>query len=170
VKQSARRILSDGQPIHAIPANRRARLGIGYCPEGWRVFPGLTVFENLAVACWGNARIRAQRIDTTYAPFPALAARWNTPAWKLSGGRQRIPPIGRSLMDAPRLLLLGEPSPGLSPPIVAGGTAVLLAEQNAAKALTLCTRAIVLRLGRITVAGPAATLASSDDVRMAFLG
>jgi branched-chain amino acid transport system ATP-binding protein len=181
LRPSAGRILFDGARVEAMRADRRARLGIGFCPEGRRVFPGLTVYENLAVACWSSARTRAQRIDAMYALFPVLAARRTTLAWKLSGGQQQMLAIGRSLMDAPRLLLLDEPSLGLSPlltdevlgripAIVAGGTAVLLAEQNAAKALQICTRAIVLRLGQITAIGPAAALAASDEVRTAFLG
>jgi branched-chain amino acid transport system ATP-binding protein len=181
VRPAAGRILFDGQPIEAMRADRRARLGIGYCPEGRRAFPGLTVRENLAVACWGDARLRAQRTDAMFALFPALAARQSTLAWQLSGGQQQMLALGRSLMDAPRLLLLDEPSLGLSPlltdevlgripAIVAAGTAVLLAEQNAAKALRLCTRAVVLKLGRIAAAGPAAELAASDEIRAAFLG
>jgi branched-chain amino acid transport system ATP-binding protein len=181
LRPSGGRILFDGRPIEALRADRRARLGIGYCPEGRRTFPGLTVRENLAVACWGNARLRAQRTDAMFALFPALAERQGTLAWQLSGGQQQMLAIGRSLMDAPRLLLLDEPSLGLSPlltdavlgripAIVAGGTAVLLAEQNAAKALQICTRAVVLKLGQVAAEGPAADLAASDDVRAAFLG
>ena len=174
-------ILFDGQPIGAIRTDRRARLGIGYCPEGRRTFPGLTVAENLMVACWAPARVRAQRIEAMFALFPVLAQRRATRAWQLSGGQQQMLAIGRSLMDAPRLLLLDEPSLGLSPlltdevlgripAITAGGTAVLLAEQNAAKALQVCARAVVLRNGRVTAEGPSATLAASPDVRAAFLG
>jgi len=181
LRPSAGRILFDGRPIEALRADRRARLGIGYCPEGRRTFPGLSVRENLAVACWGNARVRARRIDAMFAMFPALAERQATLAWQLSGGQQQMLAIGRSLMDAPRLLLLDEPSLGLSPlltdevlgripSIVAAGTSVLLAEQNAAKALRVCARAVVVKLGRVAAAGPAAELAASDEVRAAFLG
>jgi branched-chain amino acid transport system ATP-binding protein len=181
LRPAAGRILLDGQPVGALPANRRARLGIGYCPEGRRTFPGLTVRENLSVACWGNAGIRAERLAAMFALFPVLAERQSTPAWQLSGGQQQMLAIGRSLMDAPRLLLLDEPSLGLSPrlagevlgripAIVAGGTAVLLAEQNAAKALQVCSRAVVLKLGRVIAEGSAADLAASGEVRAAFLG
>jgi branched-chain amino acid transport system ATP-binding protein len=181
LRPAAGRILFDGAPVDRLRADRRARLGIGYCPEGRRTFPGLSVRENLAVACWGNARVRARRTDEIFAMFPALAARQATLAWQLSGGQQQMLALGRSLMDAPRLLLLDEPSLGLSPlltdevlgripAIVAGGTAVLLAEQNAAKALQVCTRAVVLKLGQVAAEGPAAALAASDEVRAAFLG
>ena len=175
------RITLGGQALGGLPANRRARLGIGYCPEGRRTFPGLTVRENLLVACWGNATVRAQRVAAMFGLFPVLEERQATPAWQLSGGQQQMLAIGRSLMDAPRLLLLDEPSLGLSPrltdevlgripAIVAGGTSVLLAEQNAAKALQVCGRAVVLKLGRVTLAGRSHDLASSEEVRAAFLG
>ena len=181
VRPSAGRILFDGQPIETLRADRRARLGIGYCPEGRRTFPGLTVRENLAVGCWGDGKLRARRTDAMFALFPALAARPSTPAWQLSGGQQQMLAIGRSLMGAPRLLLLDEPSLGLSPlltdevlgripAIVAAGTAVLLAEQNAAKALRICTRAVILKLGQVAAVGPVAEFAASDDIRAAFLG
>ena len=181
LRPAAGRILFDGRPLDALRTDRRARLGIGYCPEGRRTFPGLTVQENLSVACWADARTRAQRIAAMFALFPVLAERRATLAWQLSGGQQQMLAIGRSLMDAPRLLLLDEPSLGLSPrlvdevldripTIVAGGTAILLAEQNAAKALRVCSRAVVLKLGRVMAEGPAAELAASDEVRAAFLG
>jgi len=171
----------DGRDLRGLRANRRARLGIGYCPEGRRVFAGLTVRENLLVACWGDGRTRRSRLDAMFALFPALAERQATRAWQLSGGQQQMLAIGRSLMDAPRLLLLDEPSLGLSPrltdevflripAIVAGGTSILLAEQNAAKALDVCARAVVLKLGRVVTEGRSAELAASEAVRAAFLG
>ncbi len=178
VRAAAGEIRFDAVPIGSLRPDRRARRGIGYCPEGRRVFPGLTVAENLAVACWGDV---ARKTDEMFALFPALAARRASPAWQLSGGQQQMLAVGRSLMNAPRLLLLDEPSLGLSPlltdevigrvpEIVAGGTSVLLAEQNAAKALSVCDVAYVLKTGVVTAHGPAAALAASDDVRAAFLG
>ncbi len=167
--------------IARLAPDRRARNGIGYCPEGRRVFPGLTVAENLAVACWGRAAARRRGTDVVFALFPTLAARRHSPAWQLSGGQQQMLALGRSLMNAPRLLLLDEPSLGLSPllteevigripAIVAGGTAVLLAEQNAAKAMAVCDVAYVLKGGAVTLHGPASDLAASDELRSAFLG
>ena len=171
----------DGRPFDTLPPPRRARLGLGYCPEGRRTFPGLSVRDNLLVACWEGRRERARRVEAMFGMFPALRARATHPAWQLSGGQQQMLAIARSLMGAPRLLLLDEPSLGLSPvltdevigripEITAGGTAVLLAEQNAAKALTVCQRAVVLRTGRVVTEGEAGALARSPEVRKAFLG
>jgi len=178
---SAGAIRFDGQALGTWPANRRARAGIGYCPEGRRSFPGLTVRENLSVACWGGSRLRAERLASMYDMFPALAEYASTLAWQLSGGQQQMLAMARSLMGAPRLLLLDEPSLGLSPrltdevlgripAIVGNGTSVLMAEQNASKALQVCRRAVVLNLGKVTLSGLAADLAQSAEVRRAFLG
>jgi len=181
LRTRAGQVRFDGRPFGALPPERRARLGVGYCPEGRRTFPGLQVRENLQVACWDGAAERARRVEEMFALFPALRAKADHPAWQLSGGQQQMLAIGRSLMGRPRLLLLDEPSLGLSPvltdeviariPVItAGGTAVLLAEQNAAKALGVCGQAWVLRTGQVVGQGPAAELARSPDVRKAFLG
>ena len=181
LRTTAGTIRLDGRPLATLPPEKRARLGIGYCPEGRRTFPGLQVRENLLVACWEPAPERNRRLDEMFDLFPALRAKADHPAWQLSGGQQQMLAIGRSLMGRPRLLLLDEPSLGLSPvltneviaripTITAAGTAVLLAEQNAAKALAVCGQAWVLRTGQVVTHGPATQLAQSPDVRKAFLG
>lgn len=174
-------VVFDGRPLGRTRPERRARLGIGYCPEGRRPFPGLTVRENLLVACWAGAAERARRMEEAFVLFPALRDKAALPAWQLSGGQGGMLAIARSLMNRPRLLLLDEPSLGLSPRLVgevfgairairAAGVAVLLAEQNARLALDACDRAVVLRTGEVAQHGPARELAASDAVRAAFLG
>jgi branched-chain amino acid transport system ATP-binding protein len=181
LRLSAGRILFDGQRIDALRPDQRARMGIGYCPEGRRVFPGLTVRENLQVASREGLRARNARIDEMIAMFPALREHFAAPAWRLSGGQQQMLAIGRSLMDRPRLLLLDEPSAGLSPKlvgevigripgIVASGTSVLLAEQSAARALAACDEAILLAGGRVVARGKSADIAAGHHLQAAFLG
>jgi branched-chain amino acid transport system ATP-binding protein len=171
----------DGRSLARVAVSARARLGIGYSPEGRRVFPGMTVRENLQVASRGGAAATRTRLDEVYGMFPALAEKSGALGWQLSGGQQQMLAIGRALMTAPRLLLLDEPSLGLSPiltadvlgrvrAIVARGTAVLLAEQNVAKALEVADRAYVLQVGRVVESGPAAELRQNPRIREAFLG
>ena len=181
LKPAAGRVMFDGRDIGAVATFRRARAGIAYCPEGRRVFPGMTVRENLEVATTADAAGTSARVAALYDMFPILAQREKALGWQLSGGQQQMLAIGRALMSAPRLLLLDEPSLGLSPlltnevldrvrAIVGGGTAILLAEQNVGKALAVCDRAYVLQVGRVVRHGAAADLARSDDIRAAFLG
>ena len=177
----AGRMALAGRPLGGLAVERRARLGISYCPEGRRVFPGLTVRENLEVAAHAAVAVRRRRIEAVFALFPALAAKAGARAWQLSGGQQQMLAVGRALMGEPRVLLLDEPSLGLSPILAAelldkvreiatGGVAVLLAEQNVAKALAVCDRAYLLELGCVVQEGPAPALAASEAVRRAFLG
>ena len=158
----------------------RAKLGIGYSPEGRRIFPGLTVHENLLVASRDSDGGRG-KADEIYRIFPALEEQRHALGWSLSGGQQQMLAIGRALMPGPKLLLLDEPSLGLSPvlttdvlnrvrQITAAGTAVLLAEQNVHKALSLSHRAYVIRLGRIVAQGQAQTLRDDASLQQAFLG
>lgn len=181
VTPSVGRILFDGAEIQHLAIDRRVKLGLGYCPEGRRVFPGLTVAENLLVACWSDARARAARLAEMFELFPDLGVRRASPAWQLSGGQQQMLAIARALMNRPRLLLLDEPSLGLSPrltdevfgripAIVAEGTSILLAEQNMAKAFEVCDHGVVLKVGRVAASGSGAELVRRSDVTAAFLG
>ena len=170
-----------GRDMAGVSPERRARLGLGYAPEGRRVFPGMTVRENLEVAVFAGKREREQRLQRAFALFPQLAERHAQLAWQLSGGQQQMLAIGRALMGRPRLLLLDEPSLGLSPKladevlaavrvIIQDGTAVLLAEQNVRKALTYCERAYVLEIGKVVLSGATSALRDTEEIRRAYLG
>ena len=170
-----------GRGLAGLRPEQRVRLGIGYAPEGRRVFSGLTVRENLEVAMFAGKAERAETLQYAFQIFPQLADRQDARGWQLSGGQQQMLAIGRALVGRPRLLLLDEPSLGLSPKlvdevlrevkaIVASGTSVLLAEQNVRKALRYCDRAYVLEVGRVTLSGAAATLRDAEEVKKAYLG
>jgi branched-chain amino acid transport system ATP-binding protein len=177
VSPSSGAIRLDDTDIAALRPERRAREGIGYVPEGRRVFPGMTVRDNLLVACREDP---ASLLATVHALFPVLEERQKQLAWSLSGGQQQMLAIGRALMTRPRLLLLDEPSLGLSPKlaaelflrigeIAARGTSVILAEQNVAGALRICRRGYVLRLGRVVAEGSSAALLENPDLRGTIL-
>ena len=171
----------DGQPISRLPPHRRAALGIGYVPEGRRVFAELTVRENLLMGAYLAPREAAARMAPVLATFPRLAERQRQLAATLSGGEQQMLAIGRALMRKPALMVLDEPSLGLSPVLVQviyraigdlrqAGMTILLAEQSAHLALRLADRAYVLETGRIAVAGEAGALLNDLRVREAYLG
>jgi len=175
------RVLFDGVDLAGLSVRRRSRLGIGYAPEGRRVFAGLTVRENLEVAVEGGARERGRRIAMIWELFPQLAERVGVAGWQLSGGQQQMLAIGRAMARAPRLLLLDEPSLGLSPMLVRdvlarlrriaeGGTAILVAEQNARAALKVADRAYLLRLGRVVGQGTAEDVRNSEALGRTLLG
>jgi len=180
------RVLLEGQPLAGVAAHRVAGMGLGHVPEGRRVFPRMTVLENLEMGAYRFAS-RAQRrgfradLDRVFGLFPRLGERRTQDGGTLSGGEQQMLAIGRALMGRPRLLLLDEPSMGLAPLIVqtifeiiatinADGVTVLLVEQNAAQALTLASRGYVLETGHVAMADAASTLLADDRVRKVYLG
>jgi branched-chain amino acid transport system ATP-binding protein len=181
LRPSAGTVLFDGQPINALPAHEILGIGIGHVPEGRRVFPRMSVVENLEMGAYQRKGGNKEVMERVYELFPVLAERKSQDGGTLSGGEQQMLAIGRALMSRPRLLLLDEPSMGLAPLIVAkifeiiseinnDGTTVLLVEQNAAQALKLAGRGYVLETGSIVMSDDATTLLSDDRVRAAYLG
>ena len=183
VRPRAGKILVDGQDVTRLSAQARVKRGLVQVPEGRRVFPQMSVLENLELGAYlrKDAKAVASDLDDVFARFPRLADRRKQHAGTLSGGEQQMLAIGRALMSRPQILLLDEPSMGLAPLLVqeifsivseinAGGTTVLLVEQNANMALQIAHRGYVLETGRIVLAGTAAELTSTDEVKRAYLG
>jgi branched-chain amino acid transport system ATP-binding protein len=181
LRPSAGRLLFEGKPIHELPAHEVLGIGIGHVPEGRRVFPRMSVLENLEMGAYQRKGGNKEVMERVFDLFPVLSERKTQDGGTLSGGEQQMLAIGRALMSRPRLLLLDEPSMGLAPLIVAkifeiiaeinqDGTTVLLVEQNAAQALKLAGRGYVLETGSIVMSEDAATLLSDDRVRAAYLG
>ncbi len=177
------RVTYGGEDLKGLKPSKVMRKGIGFSPEGRRVFPQLSVLDNLRVG--GISRPQAElpeRIERIYGYFPRLKERHSQAAGSLSGGEQQMLAIGRALMSKPSLIMLDEPSLGLAPVIVerigevlteiqkTEGLSVLLAEQNATWALSLSKRAVILDLGRIRMTGDAEKLLDDPEVRRAYLG
>jgi branched-chain amino acid transport system ATP-binding protein len=174
----------DGRDLAGIPPHRRVLMGMCQAPEGRRVFPGMTVMENLEMGAYARRAKRSALkpdLDRVFDLFPRLAERRDQPSGTMSGGEQQMLAIGRALMARPRLLLLDEPSMGLAPKLVTQifeivteintqGTTVLLVEQNAAQALQRAHRAYVLEVGRIVRSADAAALLDDESVKAAYLG
>ena len=174
----------ENRDITSMPSHERVGLGIALVPEGRHVFPFLTVRENLELGGFKARRNKAklaERIETAYAMFPILRERAAQKAATLSGGEQQMLVLARAMMSAPQLLCLDEPSLGLAPRVVhdifrtirninAGGTSILLVEQNARYALETARRGYVLQTGAIVASGPCASLREDERVRQAYLG
>jgi branched-chain amino acid transport system ATP-binding protein len=177
------RVLFDGQDLAAMPAHLRVAQGIVQVPEGRRLFPFMTVHENLLLGAHA-AQARAQQeasLDYVLRLFPVLKDRATQLAGTLSGGEQQMCAIGRALMARPRLLMLDEPTLGIAPVLVQrifetvaainrDGVTILLVEQNVRRALALAHRAVALENGRVALAGPARELLSDDRLKKAYLG
>ncbi|MGM9668309.1 MAG: ABC transporter ATP-binding protein [Faecousia sp.] len=181
-KQSGK-ITFDGKDITAVPPHKLINMGIAHVPEGRRIFQELTVEENLQLGAYTRRDKKeiAATLEEIYQRFPVLKERARQIAGTLSGGEQQMLAMSRALMSHPRLLLLDEPSMGLSPLYVGTifdmirrvneeGTTVLLVEQNAKKALAIADQAYVLEIGNITKSGPGAELLGDDSIRKAYLG
>jgi branched-chain amino acid transport system ATP-binding protein len=177
-------IVFEDRSMMEMPCERRVRVGISHAPEGRRIFPGLTVAENLSLAAgpwrkW-NQSIAAD-LDRVFDLFPRLRERRRQLGWSLSGGEQQMLAIGRALMAKPRLLMLDEPSLGLAPRLAEEvyervklisetGIAILVVEQNTVLALSVANRGYVLENGRIVLEGAAEELRKNPRVREAYLG
>lgn len=173
----------EGKEITRAPAHKIVSLGMAHVPEGRRVFASLSVLQNLKLGAYikNNKDEIEETLQMIYQRFPRLEERKNQPAGTLSGGEQQMLAMGRALMSKPRIILMDEPSMGLSPIFVneifdiikqvsAGGTTVLLVEQNAKKALSIANRAYVLETGNIVLEGDAKELMNDDSVKKAYLG
>ena len=181
-RASSGRVLFEGQDITRLPTHEIMRLGMAISPEGRRVFPSLTVLENLKMGGFFGKRDEVEAgIEHVYTLFPRLKQRSGQRAGTMSGGEQQMLAIGRALMSRPRLLLLDEPTLGLAPLIIAQifeiiqairaeGVTVFLVEQNANRALQIADRGYVLENGRVVLQDTGAALLTNADVRKAYLG
>lgn len=176
-------IVFEGVDITKTPAHKIVEMGIAHVPEGRRVFSQLSVYENLIMGAYTRKDKKeiADNLEMVYNRFPRLKERKTQRAGTLSGGEQQMLAMGRALMSNPKMIVMDEPSMGLSPIFVneifdiiekvsAGGTTVLLVEQNAKKALSIADRAYVLETGKIVLSGDAKVLMNDDSIKKAYLG
>ena len=183
IRPTSGRIIFEGEDMTHLPSHAIVRRGISQVPEGRRIFPKLTVMENLEMGAYtraDTAQIR-QDLDRVFLLFPLLKDRQSQLSGTLSGGEQQMLAIGRALMARPRLLLLDEPSLGLAPKLVetifevireinAQGTTIMLVEQNAHMALRVAAKGYVMEVGRIVLTDEAEHLMANENVRSAYLG
>ncbi|MFJ6385412.1 ABC transporter ATP-binding protein [Kitasatospora sp. NPDC092039] len=183
LKPTAGRITFDGQDLSTVPAHRIVALGLAHSPEGRHIFPRMTIEENLLLGAFlrTDAAGIAADVERAYGLFPILGERRRQAAGTLSGGEQQMLAMGRALMSQPKLLMLDEPSMGLSPLMMqkimstivelkSSGTTILLVEQNAQAALSLSDQGYVMETGRIVLSGTGADLLHDESVRKAYLG
>ena len=176
-------VLFEGKDITKVPAHKIVSMGMAHVPEGRRVFAELSVYENLKMGAYTRKDKKEieESLANVYKRFPRLEERKNQMAGTLSGGEQQMLAMGRALMSKPKIILMDEPSMGLSPIMVneifdiiravsESGTTVLLVEQNAKKALSISDRAYVLETGTITMSGKAKDLLEDEAVKKAYLG
>lgn len=174
-------VLFDGQDVTGWSPSRRIAGGMAVVPENRRLFAPMTVMENLRIGAYVHGDARAEDFERVFSLFPLLAERRNQLAGTLSGGEQQMVAVGRALMSRPRVLLMDEPSMGLSPRLVeqsfeliselhTAGVSMLVIEQNANMALSVADRGYVLQTGRIVLTGPAGELAAHEELRRAYLG
>ena len=176
-------VIYEGTDITKIPAHKIVSLGMAHVPEGRRVFADLSVYENLKMGAYTRKDKNEveETLEKVYDRFPRLKERKNQMAGTLSGGEQQMLAMGRALMSKPKIILMDEPSMGLSPILVneifdiiqevsKSGTTVLLVEQNAKKALSIADRAYVLETGKIVLDGKAEDLLNDDSIKKAYLG
>ena len=183
IASKAGTVTYDGKNITHVPCHKLIKLGMSQVPEGRRIFQELSVYDNLLMGAYTqkDKKLIKETIEKVYDRFPRLKERKNQIAGTLSGGEQQMLAMGRALMCQPKLIMLDEPSMGLSPLLVdevftiikelnAEGTTVLLVEQNAGKSLAISDRAYVLENGRIVLSGTGEELLQSDKVKKAYLG
>ena len=176
-------ITFNGVDITKVPAHKIVSMGIAHVPEGRRVFSQLSVMENLKMGAYtrSSQAEKDETLEVVFDRFPRLKERMNQAAGTLSGGEQQMLAMGRALMSKPQIVLMDEPSMGLSPLLVSevfniiesiskSGTTVLIVEQNAKKALSIADRAYVLETGNIVLSGKASDLINDDSVKKAYLG
>lgn len=183
INASSGSVIYNGVDISKVPAHKIVSMGMAHVPEGRRVFANLTVLQNLKMGAYTRKDKEeiGRNLEMVFRRFPRLKERQSQMSGTLSGGEQQMLAMGRALMSSPSIILMDEPSMGLSPIFVneifdiiekvkADGTTVLLVEQNAKKALSISDRAYVLETGKIVMTGPAGELLNNEDIKKAYLG
>lgn len=176
-------IVFEGRELTKTPAHKIVGMGMAHVPEGRRIFQELTVYENLKLGAFtlSDKKVIEKNLEYVYEHFPRLEERKKQIAGTLSGGEQQMLAMGRALMSNPKIILMDEPSMGLSPILVSeifgiikevsdDGTTILLVEQNAKKALAISDRAYVLETGKIVLSGSAKELINNEEIKKAYLG